>query len=46
MEIGEMPLKMMRYKLGLKYLMKMKGQNEVVPHKTPTKAKVGSGAKF
>jgi hypothetical protein len=29
-EMGEMPLVFRRYKLGLKYLMKLKGQREVL----------------
>ena len=32
-EMGEMPLVLRRYKLGLKYLMKLKGQREVLPTK-------------
>ena len=31
--MGEMPLELRRYKLGLKYLMKLKGQREVLPTK-------------
>ena len=31
--MGEMPLVLRRYKLGLKYLMKLKGQREVLPTK-------------
>lgn len=33
-EMGEMPLKMRKYKLGLKYLIKIKGQNVIVLVKT------------
>jgi len=33
-EMSEMPLKIRRFKLVLKYLMKIKGQNKIVPTKT------------
>ncbi|XP_030285229.1 uncharacterized protein LOC115588649 [Sparus aurata] len=32
-EMGEMPLEIRRHKLGLRYLMKLKGQNEMIPTK-------------
>ena len=33
-EMGEMPLEIRRHKLSLRYLMKLKGQNEMLPTKS------------